>query len=139
MDRKNIKKSKQRLLLNAEPFGFGPAAAIASFFPYLKKFRVDDPNTIEYKIGEIFHELKNKIQSGYSLRNILDTVDKLHFQTDKKEQVAKFRCILANGFMNFGRIPAKLKHIPQNADFSFRWQVLKSFQGCLHGQRRGII
>ncbi|HLC56419.1 MAG TPA: hypothetical protein VJJ23_04240 [Candidatus Nanoarchaeia archaeon] len=38
MDRKNIKKSKQRLLLNAEPFGFGPAAAIASFFPYLKKY-----------------------------------------------------------------------------------------------------
>lgn len=54
-------------------------------FPYLKKFRVDDPNTIEYKIGEIFHELKNKIQSGYSLRNILDTVDKLHFQTDKEK------------------------------------------------------
>lgn len=54
-------------------------------FPYLKKFRVDDPNTIEYKIGEIFHELKNKIQSGYSLRNILDTVDKLHFQTDEEK------------------------------------------------------
>lgn len=51
-------------------------------FPYLKKFRVEDSNTIENKIGEIFHELKNKIQSGYSLRNILDTVDKLHFQTD---------------------------------------------------------
>ncbi len=54
-------------------------------FPYLKKFRVDDPNTIEYKIGEIFHELKNKIQSGYSIRNILDTVDKLHFQTDEEK------------------------------------------------------
>lgn len=54
-------------------------------FPYLKKFRVDDPNTIEYKIGEIFHELKNKIQSGYSLRNILDKVDKLHFQTDEEK------------------------------------------------------
>lgn len=54
-------------------------------FPYLKKFRVEDSNTIENKIGEIFHELKNKIQSGYSLRNILDTVDKLHFQTDEEK------------------------------------------------------
>lgn len=54
-------------------------------FPYLKKFRAEDSNTIEYKIGEIFHELKNKIQSGYSLRNILGTVDKLHFQTDEEK------------------------------------------------------
>lgn len=37
-------------------------------FPYLKAFkqRADNPNTIEYKIGEIFGEIKNKIQSGYS-------------------------------------------------------------------------
>lgn len=54
-------------------------------FPYLKKFRVEDSNTIENKIGEIFHELKNKIQSGYSIRNILDIVDKLHFQTDEEK------------------------------------------------------
>ncbi len=54
-------------------------------FLYLKKFKVEDSNTIENKIGEIFHELKNKIQSGYSLRNILDIVDKLHFQTDEEK------------------------------------------------------
>jgi type I restriction enzyme M protein len=54
-------------------------------FPYLKKFRAEDSNTIENKVGEIFHELKNKIQSGYSLRNILDIVDKLHFQTDEEK------------------------------------------------------
>lgn len=54
-------------------------------FPYLKKFRVEDSNTIENKIGEIFHELKNKIQSGYSIRSILDIVDKLHFQTDEEK------------------------------------------------------
>ena len=54
-------------------------------FPYLKKFRVEDSNTIENKIGEIFSELKNKIQSGYSLRNILDIVDKLHFQTNEEK------------------------------------------------------
>ncbi len=49
-------------------------------FPYLKKFRAEDPNTIEYKIGEIFHELKNKISSGYKLREILNTVDEMHFR-----------------------------------------------------------
>ena len=41
-------------------------------FPYLKKFKNPDAdaNTIEYKIGEIFSELKNKIVSGYKLREI---------------------------------------------------------------------
>lgn len=56
-------------------------------FPYLKKFKqsADSPDTIEYKIGEIFSELKNKIQSGYTLRNILDIVDTLHFRTDHEK------------------------------------------------------
>lgn len=49
-------------------------------FPYLKKFRAEEPNTIEYKIGEIFHELKNKITSGYKLREILNIVDGMHFR-----------------------------------------------------------
>ena len=35
-------------------------------FPYLHGFKqkASGPNTIEYKIGEIFGEIKNKIQSG---------------------------------------------------------------------------
>lgn len=49
-------------------------------FPYLKKFKAEDSNTIEYKIGEIFHELKNKISSGYKLREILNIVDGMHFR-----------------------------------------------------------
>ncbi len=49
-------------------------------FPYLKKFRSEEPSTIEYKIGEIFHELKNKISSGYKLREILNVVDGMHFR-----------------------------------------------------------
>jgi type I restriction enzyme M protein len=55
--------------------------------PYLKKFKVsaESPDTIEYKIGEIFSELKNKIQSGYALRNILDIVDGLHFRTAEEK------------------------------------------------------
>jgi type I restriction enzyme M protein len=49
-------------------------------FPYLKKFKAEEPNTIEYKIGEIFSELKNKISSGYKLREILNIVDLMHFR-----------------------------------------------------------
>lgn len=56
-------------------------------FPYLKKFKTeaDKPDTIEYKIGEIFSELKNKIQSGYRLREILDIIDGMHFRTDREK------------------------------------------------------
>ena len=31
-----MKTSERKLLLNAEPFGFGPSAAVASFFPFLR-------------------------------------------------------------------------------------------------------
>ena len=58
-------------------------------FPYLQGFkkRASGPNTIEYKIGEIFGEIKNKIHSGYNLREILDYLDELTFgsQTQKHE------------------------------------------------------
>ena len=52
-------------------------------FPYLANFKLkaDNPKTIEYKIGEIFSELKNKIQSGYNLRDILDYAEKLGLKT----------------------------------------------------------
>ena len=48
-------------------------------FPYLHGFkqRAGNPNTTEYKIGEIFGEIKNKIQSGYNLREIIDQIDEL--------------------------------------------------------------
>jgi len=51
------------------------------------KQRADGPNTIEYKIGEIFGEIKNRIHSGYNLREIIDHIDELRFrsQTEKHE------------------------------------------------------
>lgn len=56
-------------------------------FPYLKKFKqkADNANTIEYKIGEIFGEIKNKIQSGYSLRDALEKVDELRFRSQEEK------------------------------------------------------
>ncbi|MBL0139238.1 MAG: N-6 DNA methylase [Bacteroidetes bacterium] len=52
-------------------------------FPYLKKFKTDaeSADTIEYKIGEIFSELKNRIQSGYNLREVINRIDELRFRT----------------------------------------------------------
>ena len=56
-------------------------------FPYLKKFKTsaESPDTIEYKIGEIFSELKNKIQSGYNLREVINLVDELRFRSHKEK------------------------------------------------------
>jgi type I restriction enzyme M protein len=61
----------------------------AKLFPYLHGFKqkASGPNTIEYKIGEIFGEIKNRISSGYNLREIIDHIDELRFrsQTEKHE------------------------------------------------------
>jgi len=56
-------------------------------FPYLSNIheKADSPSTIEYKIGEIFSELKNKIQSGYNLREIIEFADALVFHSSKEK------------------------------------------------------
>jgi type I restriction enzyme M protein len=56
-------------------------------FPYLQGFkqRATGPDTIEYKIGEIFGEIRNKIQSGYNLREIIDHIDELRFGSQKEK------------------------------------------------------
>ncbi|NMW22276.1 MAG: N-6 DNA methylase [Chlorobiaceae bacterium] len=53
-------------------------------FPYLKTFKTsaESSATIQYKIGEIFSELKNRIQSGYNLREVIDRIDELRFRTN---------------------------------------------------------
>jgi type I restriction enzyme M protein len=56
-------------------------------FPYLHGFkrRASGPNTLEYKIGEIFGEIKNKIHSGYNLREIIDHIDELRFRSQAEK------------------------------------------------------
>nr|WP_255538202.1 N-6 DNA methylase [Halomicronema sp. CCY15110] len=58
-----------------------------ALFPYLQGFkqRASSPNTIEYKIGEIFGEIKNKFQSGYSLRDALEYIDELRFGSQEEK------------------------------------------------------
>ncbi len=55
----------------------------ARLFPYLHGFKAkaSGSNTLEYKIGEIFGEIKNKITSGYNLREIIDQIDALRFRS----------------------------------------------------------
>lgn len=52
-------------------------------FPYLRKFKTEaeSADTIQYKIGEIFSELKNKMQSGYTLREVINLVDEFRFRS----------------------------------------------------------
>jgi type I restriction enzyme M protein len=63
-------------------------------FPYLHGFtqKARGPNTIEYKIGQIFGEIRNKISSGYNLREVIDHIDELRFrsQTEKHELSALY-------------------------------------------------
>ena len=56
-------------------------------FPYLHGFKAKatGPNTIEYKIGEIFGEIRNKIQSGYNLREVVEVIDTLRFRSQKEK------------------------------------------------------
>ena len=63
-------------------------------FPSLRGFtqKAGGSNTIEYKIGQIFGEIRNKISSGYNLREVIDHIDELRFrsQTEKHELSALY-------------------------------------------------
>ena len=55
--------------------------------PNLRTFKVASENTqsLEYKKGEIFVEIGNKIQSGYALREIINKVDQLSFLSNENQ------------------------------------------------------
>lgn len=63
-------------------------------FPSLAKFKetAADTRTLEYKIGEIFSEIRNKIQSGYNLREVINKIDSLKFSSadDKHEMTVLY-------------------------------------------------
>ena len=75
-------------------------------FPYLASFKASatGPNTIEYKIGEIFSEIKNKIQSGYNLRDVIDYIDELSFGSqDQKHEMSELYEAKIRNMGNAGR------------------------------------
>jgi type I restriction enzyme M protein len=56
-----------------------------NLFPYLQSFAQGtavDRNSFAYKIGAIFEYLDNKIASGHTLREVLDIIDTLNFQSE---------------------------------------------------------
>lgn len=54
-------------------------------FPHLASFKqtAENPRSITYKIGEIFGEVRNKLQSGYALRDVINKVDELRFLSNE--------------------------------------------------------
>jgi len=56
-------------------------------FKYLASLQdsAENENTIEYKIGIIFSNLKNEIQDGYILRDVLESIDELEFRSDEQK------------------------------------------------------
>lgn len=71
-------------------------------FPYLKSFkqRAENPNSLEYKIGEIFNEITNKFQSGYILRQVIDIIQTMRFQTSEEKH--ELSCLYENKIQNMG-------------------------------------
>lgn len=75
-------------------------------FPYLTGFRARaaGPDTIEYKIGEIFGEIGNRFRSGYSLRDALELIDALEFRSqDQKHELSDLYETRIRNMGNAGR------------------------------------
>lgn len=61
-------------------------------FPALAGFKksATGPDTIEYKIGEIFTELRNRFRSGFVLRDVVEVIDELSFgSSDQKHELSE--------------------------------------------------
>lgn len=75
-------------------------------FPYFRGFkqRASDPQTIEYKIGQIFSEIKPKFNSGYNLRDVLEYTDELEFGSqDAKHEMSDLYEVKIKRMGNAGR------------------------------------
>ena len=83
-----IKKADGAIDYNAEVTGPDLKKFVdEELFPYLSNFRTkaENTNTLEYKIGEIFSEIENKLKDGYNLRELIDAVDTLRFRSDEEK------------------------------------------------------
>ncbi len=71
-------------------------------FPYLAqlKYRSNDVTSIEYKIGEIFGDIKNKINEGNTMRNIIEQIDQLSFNSNQAKH--DISVLYENGLAQMG-------------------------------------
>ncbi len=92
-DRWAAPKSKGELDHKAMLVGADLIAFVnGELFPYLAAFKskADNPRTTQYKIGEIFSEIRNKFRSGTSLRDVLEIVEKLSFNSqDQRHELSQ--------------------------------------------------
>lgn len=69
-------------------------------FPYLAGFkhRAQGTDNIKYKIGEIFSEVRNRLESGYVLKDVIHAADQLTFlsQSDKHELSSLYETKIKN-------------------------------------------
>lgn len=75
-------------------------------FPYLATLRSDtnDPNTIQYKIGQIFSELRSRFRDGYILRDVIAEVQKLSFKKqDERHELSELYETRIHRMSNAGR------------------------------------
>ena len=56
-------------------------------FPHLARFKelAEAADTLEYKIGVIFSEIRNKINDGYILRTVINIMQEMRFQTSEEK------------------------------------------------------
>lgn len=54
-------------------------------FPHLASFKqtAENPRSIEYKIGEIYSSIRNRLESGYAMRDVINKVDELEFLSNE--------------------------------------------------------
>jgi type I restriction enzyme M protein len=71
-------------------------------FPYLKGFKnsLSDLKSVKYKIGNIFEFLDNRIASGHTLREVLDIIDTLNFQS--KDELFELSHVYENLLQGMG-------------------------------------
>jgi type I restriction enzyme M protein len=75
-------------------------------FPHLGGFRNSalSPQSIEYKIGEVFTELRNKFRSGFILRDVLEVINGLSFNTQaERHELSELYETRINRMGNAGR------------------------------------
>ena len=78
----------------------------SKLFPHLGSFRKSaaSPQSIEYKIGEVFTKLRNKFRSGYILRDVLDVINGLSFNTQaERHELSELYEMRINRMGNAGR------------------------------------
>ena len=88
-------------------------------FPFLEGFKqtAENPRSIKYKIGEIYSSIRNRLESGYTLRDLINKVDVLKFLSneDKHELSSLYEDKIKN-MGNAGRTGGQYYTMPTHPE-----------------------